>query len=193
MDEKQLVERAQAGDFDAFTNLVNNEQDKIYRLALKLTGNQHDAEDILQDTVLKAIEKIDIFRLESSFGTWLFTIALNNIRKLMGTRKRTAMKPIEEYLPTGHGANRELFDWGDPHSILEQAEIQKIIDSSLAEMPQMYSVPFVLKYIEEMPVKEVARTLKLTEAATKSRILRARLSLRETISDLMKERTSEQV
>lgn len=193
MDEKTLIARAQSGDFDAFTELTGRERERIYRLALKLTGNQQDAEDVLQDTFFKAIEQIDKFRMEASFGTWLYTIALNKIRKIMTNRKRTAPKPIEEYLPESHDTAGALFDWGDPHSILENAELQGIIDSALAEMPQLYSAPFVLRYIEELSIKEVAETLKLSEAATKSRILRARLALRDTITEALKERHSERV
>jgi RNA polymerase sigma-70 factor (ECF subfamily) len=193
MSERELIKRAQAGDFEAFTALINNEKEKIYRLALKLTGNRSDAEDILQDTMLKAVEKIDTFRLESSFGTWLYIIALNNIRRVMGTKKQAVLKPMDDYLPDGHGATGELLDWGDPHSILEREEIKNIIDTALAKMPQTYSAPFVLRYIEELSVKEIAETLRLSEAATKSRILRARLSLRETISEKMKEKISERV
>jgi RNA polymerase sigma-70 factor (ECF subfamily) len=193
MNEKEIVRRAQAGDFEAFAELVNKEKEKIYRLALKLTGSRPDAEDILQDTMLKAIEKIDTFRMESSFGTWLYTIALNLIRRTTSSRKYKSLKPIEDYLPDGHGSSAALIDWGEPHSLLEREETQRIIDSALAKMPKIYSTPFVLRYLEEMPVKEVAATLKVTVAAAKSRILRARLSLRETISDKMKEKINEGV
>jgi len=99
MDEKELVKRAQSGDFDAFNRLIAEQKDKIYRLALKLIGNREDAEDIMQETFLKAIDNIDKFRLESSFGTWLYTIALNSVRAHMGSRKRMSLKPIETIPP----------------------------------------------------------------------------------------------
>jgi RNA polymerase sigma-70 factor (ECF subfamily) len=94
------------------------------------------------------------------------------------------IKPIEEYLPAGHedGA-KELFDWGDPHSYMENRQLQRYIDNTLEEMPDKYSVPFVLRYLEELSVKEIAELLNLSVAATKSRILRARLALRQTLSD----------
>lgn len=193
MDEKTLIARAQSGDFDAFAELTGRERERIYRLALKLTGNQQDAEDVLQDTFFKAIEQIEKFRMEASFGTWLYTIALNRIRKIMSNRKRTDPKPIEDYLPDNHDTAGALFDWGDPHSIMENKELNNIIDTALAEMPQLYSAPFVLRYVEDLSIKEVAETLKLTTAATKSRILRARLALRATITNSLKERHSERV
>ncbi len=189
MSEKELIRRAQNGDFDAFNQLISDEKDKIYRLALKVTGNREDAQDILQETLLKAIEKIDTFRMESSFSTWLYAIALNNVRASLSTRKREALKPIDDYLPSDHGGKAELFEWGDPHVLFERKELADIVESALANMPHMYSLPFILRYMEEMPVKEVARALKLSEAATKSRILRARLALREQLSEKLLERT----
>ncbi len=193
MDERKLIERAQSGDFDAFNRLIKAHKDKIFRLALKLSGNKEDAEDILQETFLKAVDNIDKFRMEASFGTWLYTIALNTFRARAVEDNKMPLKPIEEYLPSGgHGeASQQLFDWGDPHELFEQKQISEIIEAALAEMPQLYSVPFVLRYMEDMPVKDIARMLKISLPAAKSRILRARLAIRETLTDSFRERKSE--
>jgi len=189
MDERKLIRLAQGGDFDAFNTLIAGHKDKIYRLALKLTGNREDADDIVQETFLKAIDNIDKFRMEASFGTWLYTIALNSVRAHAGKEKRMSLKPIEEYLPSDHSSDAaELFEWGDPHQIFENKQLQELIERALAEMPIKYSTPFVLRYMEEMSVNEVAEMLKLTVAATKSRILRARLALREKLEDVFRER-----
>ena len=95
MDERKLIEQAQAGDFDAFNRLIEAHKDKIFRLALKLSGNKEDAEDILQDTFLKAVDNIDKFRMEASFGTWLYTIALNTFRAKAGeSNKMPAMESL---------------------------------------------------------------------------------------------------
>ena len=195
MNEKDLVIQAQGGDFDAFTALIEQHKDKIFRLALKLTGNRDDAEDIVQETFVKAIDAIDKFRMESSFGTWLYTIALNNIRAHAGNKKRTSLQPIEDYLPESHTGScaPELYDWGDPHQLLEQKQIKSMIEKALAEMPLKYSAPFMLRYMEDLSVKEVADTLNLSLAAAKSRILRARLALREKLSDIFQERSNERL
>lgn len=194
MSEKELVKRAQAGDFEAFNDLVKAHADRIYRLALKVTKNREDAEDVVQNTFLKAIDKIDSFRGESSFGTWVYSIALNEIRSHLSGGSKMSIRPIEEYLPGSHedGA-RELFDWGDPHSYLENRQLQQYIDDALEEMPDMYSIPFVLRYLEELSVKEIADILGLSVAATKSRILRARLALRQALSDHFEEVKHERV
>jgi len=196
MDEKELVKRAQSGDFDAFNRLITEQKDKIYRLALKLTGNREDAEDIVQETFLKAVDNIDKFRLESSFGTWLYTIALNSVRAHLGSRQRMALKPIEEYLPADHSDEKthaRLFDWGDPHKLFEKKQLDQMIETALTAMPQKYSMPFILRYMEDMSVKEVAKILKLSLPATKSRILRARLALREQLAENFQEKIDEKV
>jgi RNA polymerase sigma-70 factor (ECF subfamily) len=196
MNEKELVKKAQSGDFEAFNTLIEAYKDKIYNLAFKLSGNRHDAEDILQETFLKAVDNIDKFRGESSFGTWLYAIAVNSVRAYYQDKKKADLKPIDDYLPQGHGGDgnqKEMFDWDDPHNLLETKELNFIIDEALAKMPHKYSMPFILRYYEDMPVKDVARALHLSVAAAKSRILRARLALRERLSDVFREKVNERM
>ncbi len=199
MNEKDLVRRAQAGDFDAFAELIGAHKNKIYGVARKLSGNDQDAEDIVQDTFLKAIDKIDQFRLEASFGTWLYTIALNESRALFARRKQSDLKPIEDYLPGGHSGSHEtgdhhrLFDWRDPGSVLESEELRRTIDHHIAELPYKYREAFVLRYVEEMSVKEVAKAISESEAATKSRILRARLALRDQLAEFLEDKHDPQL
>lgn len=191
MDERELVARAKGGDFAAFQELIQAHQARIYGLARKLAGNKEDAEDIVQETFLKAVDKIDQFRGDSAFGTWLYSIALNAARALYARGRQAELKPIEEYLPGGHGNDHrhpQLFDWGDPHRELEQDELRRIIDEAVAALPYKYREAFLLRYIEELPVKEVARLINESEAATKSRILRARLALRDRLAAVFGER-----
>lgn len=188
MNEKQLITQAQGGNFDAFSQLVNTHKTKIYALALKMTGNNHDAEDIVQETLLKAIDNIDKFRGESSFGTWLYSIALNQARAYLIQQKKTDLKPIEEYLPGSavKDINRKeehhLFEWKDPHQMLEQEELRLIIDKGLASLPPEYREVFILRYYDELSIKEISTLINESVAATKSRVLRARLSLRDYLA-----------
>ncbi|MEW5796921.1 MAG: sigma-70 family RNA polymerase sigma factor [Candidatus Zixiibacteriota bacterium] len=203
MDEKLLVRRAQAGDFEAFTDLIKAHKDRIYGLALRLSGNSQDAEDVVQDTFLKAIDKIDQFRLESSFGTWLYSIALNQARAMLARRKQEDLKPIEEYLPVrvaadddsgGHGhGSHGLFEWKDPEKLLEDKELRQAIDKLIAELPYQYREAFLLRYDQGLSVKEIAAIINESEAATKSRILRARLALREKLSEIFETRYDREV
>lgn len=187
MSEKELVQRAQSGDFEAFSELIELHKATIYALARRLAGNSEDADDIVQDTFLKAIDKIDQFQLKSSFGTWLYAIALNQARAMFTKRKQADLREIDDYIDTakkgGHVSSTDgLHEWQNPHDLLEEEELRDVLDQAIAELPYMYREAFVLRYLEELPVKEVARTIGETEAATKSRILRARLALREKLA-----------
>lgn len=194
MNERELVKRAKAGDFNAFTTLVNDNKNRIYSLAIKMTGNAEDAEDIVQETFLRVIDNIDRFREESSFGTWLYSIALNQTRALLAKQKQTDLKPIEEYLPTQTAKNLHeksipgFFEWKDPHKELEDEELKKIIDKTIDSLPLKYKEAFLLRYIEELPIKEVAKIINESVASTKSRVLRARLAIREQLSKVFEER-----
>jgi len=187
MEERTLVAQAQAGDFTAFTELINRHKGKVYGLVRRLVGNEEDAADIVQDTFLKAIDKIEQFRGEASFGTWLTSIALNLARAQFNKSQAADLKPIEEYLPGGAGGHHgtdsaALFDWRDPLSQLEAAEIRQLVGEGIQELPFKYREAFLLRYVEEKSVKEVAATIGESEAATKSRILRARLALRDFLA-----------
>jgi RNA polymerase sigma-70 factor (ECF subfamily) len=188
MNEQELVRKARSGDFEAFSQLVAKYQTRIYNLALKMTGNEQDGEDIVQDTLVKAIDNIDRFRGESSFGTWLYSIALNEARTLLSKRKQTDLKPIEEYLPSQDSSDLHsdaavgLFDWKDPHHQLENQELRQIINAGITELPYIYRAAFLLRYIDGLSIKEIAELTGETVAATKSRVLRARLALRDNLS-----------
>ena len=199
MSETELIKQAKAGDFSAFAELVNANKSKIYALALKMTANPDDAEDIVQETFLKAIDKIDQFREESSFGTWLYSIALNESRAHLGKQKHADLKPIEEYLPTKsaddlhQGNNHQLFDWKDPHQELEEDELRKIIQEVIDELPLKYKEVFLLRYYEELSIKEIAKIINETIASTKSRVLRARLAIRDQLSTIFEDRYGKKV
>ncbi len=199
MNERELVTKAQAGDFQAFATLVNASKSRIYALALKMTANEQDAEDIVQETFLKAIDNIEQFRGESSFGTWLYSIALNQARAHLAKQKQTDLKPIEDYLPTKSADDlhrpdtHRLFDWKDPHQQLEDQELKEIIDAAIADLPVKYREAFLLRYYEELSIKEIAKLIKESVASTKSRVLRARLALRDVISKALEDRYGTQV
>jgi RNA polymerase sigma-70 factor (ECF subfamily) len=189
MNEKELVLAAKSGDRDAFNELISGYADRIYRLAFKLSGNEEDASDIFQETFLKAVDNIDRFRGDSSFGTWLYSIAMNVMRTCFAKRKRMQLKPIEDYLPDHtNRTNSKLLDWGDPHELFANEQIREMIDTFLLEMPEENSTPFILRYLEEMPVKDIAEAMDLTVPAVKSRIVRARLALREHLTEKFREK-----
>jgi RNA polymerase sigma-70 factor (ECF subfamily) len=191
--EKELVAKAQSGDFAAFTRLIEAYRPRIFGLALKLAKNREDAEDIFQETFLKAIDNIKKFRAESTFGTWLYAIAVNVVRAKYSDENKQELLPIEDYLPSSHGRGHpdtdlpELLDWNDPLSKLTDDEVRNMIDAAIHELPLKYRTPFLLRYTQDMSLQEVADTLHLSLAAAKSRILRARLALRDKLNDYLSE------
>jgi len=189
MSEKELIQRAQAGDFEAFAQLVAKHQKQVFGLARRLTGNIQDAEDLVQETLLKAIDNIDKFRGDSAFGTWLYSIALNQGRAHYNRAKKTDLQSLDDLLPLrehNHGTpSGHLHEWRDPHTLLEQDELSRLIAAAFAELPPEYAIPFSLRYEEELSIKEIAEVLGITEAATKSRVLRARLFMRNKLDAVL--------
>jgi RNA polymerase sigma-70 factor, ECF subfamily len=185
MSERELIARMQAGDFKAFSELVDAHKDKIYALVHRLVGNKENAEDIIQETFLKAIDNIGQFRGESSFGTWIYAIALNLSRVYFAKQKQADLLPIDSYLPASnesHEGHSQILDWQDPHRLLETKELRETINKALDNLPYKYREVFLLRYYNELSVKEIAELTGQSEASAKSRILRARLALRDYLS-----------
>lgn len=189
--EKELLQKAQSGDYKAFNDLIEGYRARIYGLALRLSKNREDAEDVFQETFLKAIDNIKQFRAEASFGTWLYTIAVNIVRAKYARESKTDLLPLEDYLPAKHGhadeESSQLLDWNDPLTRLSHQETQQRLNDAIRKLPTMYRIPFILRYVQDMPIQDIADTLKLSLAATKSRILRARLALRKALDDYFSE------
>lgn len=179
-DEHLLVNAAKAGDVAAFEELVNRYESKILRLTKNITGNREDAEDAMQDAFLKAYAHLDGFQHDSRFYTWLVRIAANEA--LMRLRKRrpgqvSLDEPIEgdtDLMP------RELEDWRpDPEREYAQAELQALMTEVLEKLEPEFRIVLVLRDIEELSTQETADALGISVPNVKSRLLRARLKLRE--------------
>jgi len=176
-----LVARAQEGDSGAFNTLVTKYERKVFRLARNITNNQEDAEDVLQETFLKAYSHIGGFQGNSKFYTWLVRIAVNEA--LMKLRKRKSDKSVslDEGVDTGEEIMvREVAVWDDdPEKRYSQEEIRAILEDAVSSLRPTFRSVFVLRDIEELSTEETANMLDLSVPAVKSRLLRARLQLRE--------------
>jgi RNA polymerase sigma-70 factor, ECF subfamily len=183
-DETDLVAKAQAGDGSAFSVLVSRYQNKIYRLAKHITQNDEDAEDVLQEAFLKAYEHLDSFQGNSKFYTWIVRIAVNE--SLMKLRKRRGDRtvPLDEPLDTGEETvKREIAVWDDnPEQQYSQEEMREILDEAVQSLKPDFRTVFVLRDIEELSTEETAESLGISIPAVKSRLLRARLALREKLT-----------
>lgn len=182
-DEHLLVTAAKSGDAVAFEELVNRYERKIFRLTMNITGNTEDAEDAMQDAFLKSYTHLQNFHGDSRFYTWLVRIAANEA--LMRLRKRrpnqfSLDEPIEaedDLMP------REIEDWEpSPEQQYAQSEMQGILNNVIAQLEPDYRIVFVLRDVEELSTEETAQTLGISIPAVKSRLLRARLKLRQKLN-----------
>jgi RNA polymerase sigma-70 factor (ECF subfamily) len=182
-DEPILVAAAQGGDIAAFETLVGRYERKILRLAQNITQNREDAEDVMQEAFLKAYEHLSGFQGNSRFYTWLVRIAVN--QALMKLRKRRPNQvSIDEEVNTGEDLiPREIEDWGpSPEDRYKQTELSDILSEVIADLDPSFRIVFQLRDIEELSTEETAEALGLSVPAVKSRLLRARLKLRQKLN-----------
>lgn len=188
LSDEELVELAKAGDDEAFPKLVQRYSRRIFRVARNITNHDEDAEDVLQETFLKAYGHLESFQGNSKFYTWLVRIAMNE--SLMKLRKRRSDKVVslDEELDTGEDTvTREIAVWeGNPEDRYSQDEMRDILDKTIASLPESFRSVFVLRDVEELSTEETADLLGLSVPAVKSRLLRARLQLREKLTRLFK-------
>jgi len=187
-DETALVAQAREGDPRAFTELVRRYESKIFRLAQHITQNREDAEDVLQETFLKAYEHLDQFQGNSKFYTWVVRIAVN--QALMKLRRRRTDKSVslDEAIDTGEDTiTREIAAWDeDPEQRFSREEMGEILDSAIQSLAPTYRSVFLLRDVEDLSTEETAEALGISVPAVKSRLLRARLQLREKLTRYFK-------
>lgn len=187
-DDSALVTEAKAGSYPAFEELVNRYEKKIYRLGLNITGSPEDAEDVLQETFLKAFQHLPEFREDARFYTWLVRIGVNE--GLMKLRKRRADKTVtmeDQVDDEGTVMPREFTDWKpNPEQLLAQSELASILNGAAQSLPPTFRTVFHLRDVEGLSTAETAEMLGLTESAVKARLFRARLQLREDLSKVFK-------
>jgi RNA polymerase sigma-70 factor (ECF subfamily) len=179
------IEALRRGDRGEFARLVDAFSGPLYRLALKMLGNASDAEDALQNTFLKAFQHVDTFEGRSSLSTWLYRIASNEA--LMMLRKRRpeinfADSTVEEEDERNYDPV-QFTDWCClPEEEYLSAEARKAMDRAVEHLPETLRIVFVLRDIEDLSIQETSQVLGLSETAVKTRLLRARLRLREELS-----------
>jgi len=187
-DEAPFVAQARKGDDRAFAELVKRYEAKIFRLAQHITQNREDAEDVLQETFLRAYEHLDQFQGNSKFYTWIVRIAVN--QALMKLRRRRTDKSVslDESIDTGEDTvTREIAAWDeDPEQRFSREELGEILDSAIQTLAPTYRSVFLLRDVDDLSTEETAEALGLSVPAVKSRLLRARLQLREKLTRYFK-------
>ncbi len=187
-DELALVQAAKAGDITAFEQLVKRYDRNVFRIAQHITQNREDAEDVVQDAFLKAYENLEQFQGNSKFYTWLVRIAVNE--SLMKLRKRRTDKTVsldQEIETEEDSMPREVADWApNPEQLYKQGELKEILTKTVNGLPASFRTVFVLRDVEGLSTEETAEALGLSIPAVKSRLLRARLQLRERLNKYFK-------
>lgn len=191
LSDGQLVQRAQAGDLAAFEALAGRHEQRVYSLALRMLRQEQDAEDVTQQSLLSALEHLDGFRGEASFSTWLLRIATHAALKII--RKRQGLDTVSLEAATEEQDGFEsvphpeyIADWRQsPEQLVHQHEIRGLLDEALAKLDERHRLVFLLRDVEGFSVKETAESLGLSEANVKVRLLRARLQLREQLTQAL--------
>ncbi|MGB9457014.1 MAG: sigma-70 family RNA polymerase sigma factor [Bryobacteraceae bacterium] len=183
-DEAALVAQSREGDGRAFGELVRRYEGKIFRLAQHVTQNREDAEDVLQETFLKAYEHLDQFQGTARFYTWIVRIAVNQALMKLRRRRTDRSVSLDEAIDTGEDTIvREVAAWDEnPEQKFSRAEFGQILDAAILGLEPAYRSVFVLRDIDELSTEETADALGLSIPAVKSRLLRARLQLREKLT-----------
>ena len=179
------LDSLKAGDREAFTQLVDATSGPIYRVALQILGDEQDAEDVLQETYIKAFRALRAFEGRSSVTTWLHRIAVNEALMLVRKRKPQTIS-IDDNPPFDAEAESESMDIVDfccmPEGELLNKESRDFLDKAVSDLPSNLRVVFVMRDLEGMSIEETSEALGLSENNVKTRLLRARLRLRAELS-----------
>jgi RNA polymerase sigma-70 factor (ECF subfamily) len=188
-DEPLLVKAAKSGDATAFEELVNRYESKIFRLTMNITRNREDAEDSMQDAFMKAYSHLSTFQEDSRFYTWLVRIAANEALMRLRKRRPNQVSLDEPVQGEDDLMPREVEDWGpSPEQRYAQSELHEILDQVIDQLDPDFRTVFVLRDIEELSTEETAQAMGISVPAVKSRLLRARLKLRQKLDRFLRDR-----
>jgi RNA polymerase sigma-70 factor (ECF subfamily) len=184
MHEQDLLRRVQAGENQLFYELVKPYERRVYTAAFSILRNEAEAEDAAQEAVLKAFTHIQQFRAEARFSTWLIQITVNEALMRRRRAHSEIMEPIgERQEEDGNYTPRDFADWREiPSEVLERKEIRQKLAGAVAALTEKYREVFVLRDIQHLSIEETAEALGISRASVKTRLLRARLMLRDLLA-----------
>jgi len=191
-EELALVQAAKKGDLEAFSDLVKRYDRNVFRIAQHITHNEEDAQDVVQEAFLKAYTNLAQFQGNSKFYTWLVRIAVNEALMKLRRRRSDKTGSIDEDVETEEGSMpREVADWSpNPEQLYGTSELGDILKKTIQGLPPGFRTVFVLRDVEGLSTEETAEMLGLSIPAVKSRLLRARLQLRERLAKYFKSKRS---
>jgi RNA polymerase sigma-70 factor (ECF subfamily) len=178
-DERQLVERSQAGDRLAFEELVRRHADRLYAVVQRFVAEADEAEEVTQDAFLRAWRSIDKFEFRSRFFTWLYRIGINEAK-----RRSERGPPAGAVGSIEDSAIEEAPDWSEtPEFRAEQGQLRGVLEEAVRALPLDYRAPLILRDVEGLSTHDAAEVMELSEAAFKSRLHRARLAVRRAVDE----------
>ncbi|MEO0079456.1 MAG: sigma-70 family RNA polymerase sigma factor [candidate division WOR-3 bacterium] len=181
--DEELVRRVQAGNSDAFEELVRRYERKVYNITYRLLGNESDASEALQDTFLRAFRFLPKFKFKSSFYTWLYRIATNVCLTRLRKRKSPETVSLDEPVDEDGELSLEIADSKfSPEQVFQQRLLREKLQEAIEALPEEYRTVIVLRDLEGLSNEEVSKVLKLSVPAVKSRLHRGRLALRERLA-----------
>ena len=183
-NEQALIRRIRDGEHEAFYQLIQPHERRVYATTFAILRNEADAEDAAQEAILKAFKNLRQFRAEARFSTWLIQIAVNEARMRLRKQRTVVMEPIEQKPDDeGNYTPREFADWREiPSAALERKEVRQKLTEALTSLGQIYREVFVLRDVQHLSIAETAKALEISTAAVKTRLLRARLMLRDLLA-----------
>ena len=182
--EEELIARVQRGQNELFYELVKPYERRVYAAALAILRNEADAEDVVQEAMLKALANIRQFRAEAKLSTWLIQITVNEALMRRRRERTVVMEAIDERREEESDyAPRDFADWREiPSEVLERKEVRQKLAAALATLDRKYREVFVLRDMEQLNIQETAEALGISVASVKTRLLRARLMLRDLLA-----------
>jgi RNA polymerase sigma-70 factor, ECF subfamily len=183
--EADLLERARQGDKEAFYNLVCPCERAVYTAAVTILNNSADAEEVAQEAVLKAFANLASFRGEAKFSTWLIQITINESRLKLRKDRRHLYESVDEQRADDEGeySPKDFADWREvPSEALQRRELREALKQAIAHLPSMYREVLILRDVQQRSIQETSQILGLTEGSVKTRLLRARLQMRDALA-----------
>lgn len=183
--ELDLIARVCAGEKHLFYELVQPYERSIYRAAFAILRNEHDAEDVAQEAMLKALSHLQGFRKEAKFSTWLIQITINEARMRLRKERKQLYESLDEGAESDEGdyIPKDFADWRQiPSEELEQQRLKEALQAAIAGLKPKYQEVFILRDVENQNIADTAKALGITEASVKTRLLRARLQLRDALA-----------
>jgi len=183
-NEATLIRRIREGEHELFYELIRPYERRVYAAALAILRNEADAEDAAQEAVLKAFKHLRQFRAEARFSTWLIQIVVNESRMRRRKQQAVVMEPmVDERDEEGHYTPRDFADWREiPSETLERAEVRLKLAEALNSLGQKYREVFILRDMQQLSIEDTAKALGISVPSVKTRLLRARLMLRDLLA-----------